>query len=265
MSGATAPRRVALVTGASGGIGGAVARRLAVLGVDLALLDRDPAPTVLIEALEAAGAQVLALERDLSQPEEIAGAVEEAARRLGPVSCLVNNAGLTAEVAPVGEISRGAWEREIAVNLSAPLYLTQAALPAMIAQGWGRIVNVSSMAARGGLFHQAGYSATKTGLLGLTRNVALEHARDGITCNAVLPGLIATPAVLNMPAEVRDDALALVPAQRLGLPEEIARQPARDRRAPGARDGGRCRAISDLTQDPGARRRLASMAVRMGA
>jgi NAD(P)-dependent dehydrogenase (short-subunit alcohol dehydrogenase family) len=92
----------------------------------------------------------------------------------------------------------------------------------MVTRGWGRIVNISSGAALGGLYRQAGYSASKSGLLGLTRNIALEHARHGITCNAVLPGLIGTPAVLGMPAEVLADAVALTPARRTGRPEEIA-------------------------------------------
>jgi NAD(P)-dependent dehydrogenase (short-subunit alcohol dehydrogenase family) len=93
----------------------------------------------------------------------------------------------------------------------------------MAERGFGRIVNISSVAARGGLFNQAGYSATKAGLLGLTHTIALEYARFGVTCNAVLPGLIGTENVLAMPAEIRDHAVAQTPARRLGKPEEIAR------------------------------------------
>ncbi len=91
-----------------------------------------------------------------------------------------------------------------------------------IERRWGRIVNVSSVAALGGLHNQAGYAASKAGLLGLTKTVTLEHARDGITCNAVLPGLIATPLVAAMPAEITEGALAVTPARRLGAVEEVA-------------------------------------------
>ena len=114
------------------------------------------------------------------------------------------------------------WQRELDVNLTAPFLLTQALLPAMVAQGWGRIVNVSSLAGRGGLYQQAGYSASKSGLLGLTRAVTLEHARHGITCNAILPGLIETVPVGQLPALIRDDVLSLVPARRTGTPDEVA-------------------------------------------
>jgi len=92
----------------------------------------------------------------------------------------------------------------------------------MVDRGWGRIINVSSVAARGGLKHQAGYSASKSGLLGLTRNVALEHGADGVTCNAVLPGFVDTENVLTMPAAMRDSLLQLTPTGRFGTPDEIA-------------------------------------------
>ena len=217
--------RVALVTGAAGGIGGAIARRLAAEGAAVALMDL-PAAQAALEAmavgLRADGARCAIAAGDVADPASVRAAIDTLEAALGPIACLVNNAGLTGHIAPVATMHAEGWARELAVNLSDPFHTTQAVLPGMVARGWGRIVNISSGAALGGLYRQAGYSASKSGLLGLTRNVALEHARHGITCNAVLPGLIGTPAVLGMPAEVLADAVALTPARRTGRPEEIA-------------------------------------------
>lgn len=217
--------RVALVTGAGGGIGGAIARRLAADGAAVALMDLPAAQAALdalAEALRADGARCAIAVGDVADAGSVRAAIGTLEAALGPIDCLVNNAGLTGHIAPVATMSAEGWSRELAVNLTGPLNTTQAVLPGMVARGWGRIVNISSGAALGGLYRQAGYSASKSGLLGLTRNVALEHARHGITCNAVLPGLIGTPAVLGMPAEVLADAVALTPARRTGRPEEIA-------------------------------------------
>lgn len=217
--------RVALVTGAGGGIGGAIARRLAADGAAVALMDLPAAQAALAAAaagLREAGARCALATGDVADADSLRDAIAALEAALGPIDCLVNNAGLTGHIAPVVRMNPEGWTRELAVNLTGPFLTTQAVLPGMVARGWGRIVNISSGAALGGLYNQAGYSASKSGLLGLTRNVALEHARHGITCNAVLPGLIGTPAVLGMPAAVLADAVALTPARRTGRPEEIA-------------------------------------------
>jgi len=142
---------------------------------------------------------------------------------LGPVDVLVNNAGIVNNIAPVARMTPEAWQRELAVNLSGAFNLIREVVGGMVERGRGRIVNVSSIAAWGGLHRQAAYAASKAGLLGLTKTVALEHARHGVTCNAVLPGLIATELVEAMPAEIRAAAVAATPARRLGLTEEVAR------------------------------------------
>lgn len=217
--------RVALVTGAAGGIGGAIARRLAAEGAAVGLMDQAAARAALdalAEALRATGARCAAATGDVADADSLRATLDALETALGPIDCLVNNAGLTGHIAPVATMKPEGWSRELAVNLTGPFLATQAVLPGMVTRGWGRIVNISSGAALGGLYNQAGYSASKSGLLGLTRNVALEHARHGITCNAVLPGLIGTPAVLGMPAAVLADAVALTPARRTGRPEEIA-------------------------------------------
>lgn len=214
--------RVAIVTGAGGGIGRAIALELARRGADLALLD--PAASVDESAVQCAqlGARVHVERTDVSDAAQVRAAVEAVRAKLGPVDCLVNNAGITNHIAPLRRMTREGWDRELEVNLTGPFNLIQAVLPDMIGRQWGRIVNIASMAARAGLYNQAGYSASKAGLVGLTHNVTLEHARHGITCNAVLPGLIETPVVAAMPRAILDQALALTPARRTGRPEEVA-------------------------------------------
>lgn len=214
--------KVALVTGAGGGIGRAISLALAQRGADLALFD--VADSVQETAVLAARAGVrTSIERvDVSDDGQVRSALERVRAQLGAVDLLVNNAGLTAHIAPLTRMTRSGWDRELAVNLTGPFNLVQAVLPNMIERQWGRIVNISSMAARAGLFNQAGYSASKAGLLGLTRNVTLECARHGITCNAVLPGLIETEAVKSIPPVILDQARALTPARRFGRPDEVA-------------------------------------------
>ena len=218
--------RTIIVTGAGGGIGRSISTRLASEGAHLALLDLadsvEDTAAVAREAGAAAGVQVHTARVDVGDPAQVNQAVADVAARFTAIDGLVNNAGLTANLAPLVKMSDEAWARELAVNLSGPFYVTRAVLPHMVERGWGRIVNISSGAARGGLYRQAGYSATKSGLLGLTRNVVLEYADRGITCNAVLPGLIETPVVAQMPQTIKDFALSMTPARRLGRTEEIA-------------------------------------------
>jgi NAD(P)-dependent dehydrogenase (short-subunit alcohol dehydrogenase family) len=220
------PRRNILVTGAAAGLGLAITRRLLRQGFGVAMLDIAPGlPAVadsLADTAAAGGAPLVFALADLGEPAQIGPALDRLQQDLGPLDGLVNNAGIAAHIAPVLRMGLAGWQRELDVNLTAPFLLSQALLPAMVAQGWGRIVNVSSLAGRGGLYQQAGYSATKSGLLGLTRAVTLEHARHGITCNAILPGLIETVPVGQLPQVIRDDALSLVPARRTGTPDEVA-------------------------------------------
>ncbi|MBL8349096.1 MAG: SDR family NAD(P)-dependent oxidoreductase [Burkholderiaceae bacterium] len=138
--------------------------------------------------LAAEAAPVVSVHADLADAAQIEAALGRIGERLGPLDGLVDNAGIASHIAPVARMGLAGWQREVDVSLTAPFLLTQALLPPMVAQGWGRMVNISSLAGRGGLYQQAGHSATKTGLLGLNRAVTLEHARHGITCNAILPG-----------------------------------------------------------------------------
>ena len=215
--------RIALVSGAARGIGRAIALALASDGADVGLIDIDAGAEETAAAVRGLHRRSCVLRADVSSAEEIAAGVATIVAELGSVDLLVNNAGIVNNIAPFAKMKQAAWEREIGVNLTGAFNLARAVIGPMAERGFGRIVNISSVAARGGLFNQAGYSATKAGLLGLTHTIALEYARFGVTCNAVLPGLIGTENVLGMPAEIREQAVAQTPARRLGRPEEIAR------------------------------------------
>jgi NAD(P)-dependent dehydrogenase (short-subunit alcohol dehydrogenase family) len=214
--------RIALVSGAARGIGGAIALRLARDGADVALVDINPAIAETAERVREIGRRSLAVEADISSSQETRAAATKIAEALGPVDLLVNNAGIVDNIATVEKMSDEAWQKEIGVNLTGAFNLVRACVGPMAARGFGRIVNISSVAARGGLSRQVGYSATKAGLLGLTHTVALEYARKGVTCNAVLPGMVETENVKAMPSEIRDEAIARTPVRRFGAPEEIA-------------------------------------------
>jgi NAD(P)-dependent dehydrogenase (short-subunit alcohol dehydrogenase family) len=215
--------RIALVSGAARGIGRAIALALASNGADVGLIDIDAGVEETAAAVRGLGRRSCVARADVSSAEQIAAGVATIAAELGSIDLLVNNAGIVDNIAPFARMKQAAWEREIGVNLTGAFNLARAVIEPMAERGFGRIVNISSVAARGGLFNQAGYSATKAGLLGLTHTIALEYGRFGVTCNAVLPGLIGTENVLNMPAEIRERAVAQTPARRLGRPEEIAR------------------------------------------
>jgi len=205
--------KVALVTGAAQGLGRAIAAELSRAGFRVAAADVVPEVEATARELGA-----VPLVFDVADPV----AVRSSLATLGRVDALVNNAGLVANIAKVTEMTFEAWQRELGVNLTGAFNCIQAVLPGMVERQYGRIVNISSMAAWGGLARQVGYAATKAGMLGLTKTVALEHARHGITCNAVLPGLIGTERTLAMPEEILQRALQQIPARRAGQPREIA-------------------------------------------
>lgn len=214
--------KVVFISGAARGIGRACALVLAQQGADVGLFDLDAAVEDTVRAVRVLGRRSAWVTGDVSDPQQVAHGVEAIRQELGDINCLINNAGVVNNIAPLVKMGQAAWERELAVNLTGPFNLVRAVIGPMLDKGWGRIVNMASGAARGGLFNQAGYSATKAGLLGLTRNVTLECARKGVTCNAVLPGLIATENVLAMPSAITKHFVSVTPARRIGTPEEVA-------------------------------------------
>jgi len=215
--------KVALVTGAARGIGYAIARILAHDGADVALLDMAENVVESAAAIsEETGRACVGVVADVTANEKVENAFAAVEKQLGKVSILVNNAAITNNVDRIFKMAPDRFSHDLDVNLTGTFRCMQRALPNMMEAGWGRMVNISSGAAELGSFGQAGYSASKAGILGLTRSAALEYARGGITCNAVLPGLIDAPAAASIRDDMRERIVQLIPTRRLGTPEEVA-------------------------------------------
>lgn len=215
--------RTALVTGGAGGIGLAIARQLAQGGARVVLVDLERQALDVAAASLAEPRRHLALAADVTRPEGVEQAVATVLEATGRIDILVNSAGV-ALLEPAGEISEAAWERTLAVNLTAPLLLAQAVAPAMRRQRHGRIINLASQASVVALRRHAAYCASKAGLVGLTRVLALEWASDGITVNAISPTVVDTPLGRQAWAGEAGEAMrALIPTGRFAQPEEVAR------------------------------------------
>ena len=214
--------KIALVTGAARGIGRAAALRLADAGADVAVMDLQSDVEETAARIRERGRRAAAAVFDVSDPLQVDAGVRQLRGALGDVDVLVSNAGIVNNIAPLTKMTHERWQREIDVNLTGAFNVIQAVIGPMIERRWGRIIVMSSGAARGGLHRQAAYAASKAGLIGLVQTVTLEHARHGITCNAILPGLIETEIVQLMPVEIREATRTNTPAQRLGTMEEVA-------------------------------------------
>jgi NAD(P)-dependent dehydrogenase (short-subunit alcohol dehydrogenase family) len=190
--------RRALVTGAGRGIGAAISERLRADGLEVVTLDRDAGCDHQIDL------------RSDPVPE------------LGEVDICVSNAAVTDTLAPAHRMTEKQWSLDVDVNLSGAFRAIQACLPGMRERGWGRVIVISSGAARSGLPGQVAYAASKAGLLGMTKTIAAENAGRGVTANAVLPGMVATEKVKAMPSEVIERLDAALPAGRMASPDEVA-------------------------------------------
>lgn len=211
--------RTALVTGASRGIGRAVALSLAEAGAAIAVNYRERAPEArdVVAAIRRDGGKAIDVAADVSDAGSVAGLVAAVERELGPIDVLVNNAGL-AIIRSIDELTEEDFDRTIAVNLKSAFLCTKAVLPGMRARKWGRIVNISSGAARGAGGIGPHYNASKAGMEGLTRGYAARVVKEGITVNAVAPSLIETDMVRAGLASSPDR----IPLGRFGTAEECA-------------------------------------------
>jgi acetoacetyl-CoA reductase len=217
--------RVGIVTGGSRGIGGAISTLLAEEGATVAVLGlpEDRARTQGLAArLNGAANRLHYYESNVGIFEQCRAAVATVLDEHKRIDFLVNNAGITRDHT-VRKMTVEEWEAVLQVNLSGPFFMIKAVLDTMLEQGFGRIVNVSSVVGESGNFGQANYAAAKAGLIGLTKTVALEVAKKGITVNAVAPGFIDTDMTKAMPSEAIEHAIAQTPKRRLGQPEEVAR------------------------------------------
>jgi 3-oxoacyl-[acyl-carrier protein] reductase len=211
--------RVALVTGASRGIGRAVALALAQCGAKIAVNfhSRAREADAVVAAIEAGGGRAVAVAADVSVAAAVEAMLASVAAQLGPVDLLVNNAGVAIH-RQIDDLTEADFDRTIATNLKSVFLCTQAVIPRMRERRWGRIVNISSGAARGAGVVGVHYNASKAGLEGLTRGYAARLAPYGITVNAVAPSLIDTEMMQAAPSE----AVLRIPVGRKGLPEEVA-------------------------------------------
>jgi NAD(P)-dependent dehydrogenase (short-subunit alcohol dehydrogenase family) len=218
--------RVAVVTGGASGIGFAVAHHLAAAGHRLALLDRDgDGATAAAKEMRAQDRDALGLEVDVSDRDAVDAGFERVRAEVGPVEILVTSAGIES-FDRIDAITRERWDRIIAVNLTGTFACAQAAIPDMVAARWGRIVTISSSSAQSGAPNMAHYAASKGGVISLTKALAVDLARKGVTVNSIAPSLVDTP--MARAAEAAGDFPGvdvvgpMVPLGRAGTPDDIA-------------------------------------------
>jgi 3-oxoacyl-[acyl-carrier protein] reductase len=238
--------RIALVTGGSRGLGRADALTLARAGADVVIADiqveADSGEDVesygplaqaaraqglvfseaTAQEIQGMGRRSAAIKCDVTDREQVDATVARVVEEFGSLDILVNNAGTLDHVGQLGDQAPALWERDLRVNLTGAFNCAQAAWPHMQERGWGRIVNMASVAGTLGGFGQASYSTTKAGLIGLTKTLALEGARHGITCNAIVPGIIGTEAFNFGNPGMNERMVKRVAMRRPGEPQEIA-------------------------------------------
>ena len=191
----------ALVTGAAAGLGLAMAESLAAAGANIVLHDRLEPEAVSDRLRSRFNVEAISVAADLSQRSSIEATMGELLERLGAIDILVNNA-VVRHFAPVEAFAPERWDEALAVNLSAPFHLIRLTLPAMKQRGWGRILNIASIYASRAVADRIDYVTTKTAILGMTRAVAIETTRSGITCNALCPGVLPTPTIQDKIASI---------------------------------------------------------------
>jgi 3-oxoacyl-[acyl-carrier protein] reductase len=212
--------RIALVTGASRGIGKSTALALARAGAHVAVnfQSNGDAAADVCRQIEALGRKAIPVQADVSKTADVDRLLSAVEKALGSVQVLVNNAGI-AQIYPPERVTEQIFEHFLRVNLTSVFLVTQRVLPGMRSAKWGRIINLSSIAAQTGGIIGLHYAASKAGILGLTRSYAAQLGKEGITANAIAPGLIDTDMAAGVPADIR----AKIPTETVGSPDEVAR------------------------------------------
>ncbi len=214
--------KVALVTGRAQGIGRAIALNLAQGGARIVLTDmREPKLDEVVKEIEAQGGKAIRFVVDVTDREAVRKVVDQSLEAWERIDILVNNAGITRD-SLVMRMKVEDWQAVLKTNLDGTFYCIQAVLPSMVRQRYGRIVSIASVVAQAGNVGQANYISSKAGIIGLTKGVAAEVARRNITVNAVAPGFIATPMTENLPPEIKEKMLSIIPIGRMGTDAEIA-------------------------------------------
>jgi acetoacetyl-CoA reductase len=218
--------KVGVITGASRGIGAAIARELAAYGADLVLnysKSAEQADALARELYEESDAgAIVVIRADVSKADEAADLIKQTYEHFGRIDMLVNNAGITRD-RTVRKMTTEEWCEVIETNLSGTFYCIQAAAPYLIEQGGGRVVTISSVMGLSGNVGQANYSAAKAGLIGMTKSLALEWARYNVTVNCVAPGFIDTDMLAHVPEAIRTELTNRIPLHRFGNPDEVAK------------------------------------------
>jgi 3-oxoacyl-[acyl-carrier protein] reductase len=214
--------RVALITGASQGIGRTCALKLAADGATVAVAARNQEKLdELVQEITANGGKAVAFALDVADEEQVKAAFKTALGQLGKIDILVNNAGITRDQL-VMRMKRADWDSVLNTNLTSAYLCIQQVMSSMLKQRWGRIINITSIFGQMGQAGQANYAASKAGLIGLTMAIAREVGSRSITCNAVAPGFIETAMTSGLSDDFKENALKMIPLARIGKPEDVA-------------------------------------------
>jgi 2-dehydro-3-deoxy-L-rhamnonate dehydrogenase (NAD+) len=211
--------QTAVVTGGAAGIGEAIARRLAAAGAHVVIADIDLAAA---QATSASIGSAEAVQLDVSSRASVESAVEQIAASRGRIDIWVNNAGIGGKAAPITQQSDEDWDRCVAINMTGVFYCLRAVLPKMRERGYGRIVNIASIAGKEGNPNMIAYSATKAAVIGMTKSLGKEVATEGITVNAVAPAVVRTKILEQLTPQQVSYMTEKIPMRRTGEPEEIA-------------------------------------------
>ena len=211
--------KVALITGATGGIGMSIARKMKQFGVKLILSGTKK--NILADLSSELGSDVKTIVTDLSNKDDITFLAKEAEETFGKLDLLVNNAGITADTLFL-RMKDEDWDRVIDINLSAAMRLTKQIIRGMLKRKYGRIIFISSIVGHTGNAGQSNYSASKSGLIGLTKSIALEVAGRGITCNLIAPGFISSPMTDRLSEDQKNNIIKNIPVNRLGNADDVS-------------------------------------------